>query len=158
MMHLSSFLSKISESRPLDSGAFKGDSLGIFLADLKKDLENLLNSRRQPFSLPLEYKEVPLSVLGYGLDDFSGHLGFSESTLHHLSLDIEKTIRLYETRLTNVRVTPLASETNNRRSVLFKIEGTLSAEGKTVSVFSHLNLHRRNQLYSLYEWSFDYGG
>lgn len=157
-MQLHSFLYRSSETKTSIAESFQGDSIDLFLQEMKIDIENLLNARRQPFLLPPHLRELDLSVLKYGIEDFSGNFGFSESNLEKLASDIEKTLGLYENRLVNLKVSPVASEKDNKRVVLFRIEGEMSFDEKTVSVFSHLNLHIRPQTYSLHDWSFDHGG
>ncbi|NBT86490.1 MAG: hypothetical protein EBT45_08390, partial [Alphaproteobacteria bacterium] len=51
------------------------------LTELQSDLEKLLNTRRQPFSLSGSFKELNRCVLEYGLDDFSHFLSFSQVNL-----------------------------------------------------------------------------
>ena len=157
-MQLHSFLYKSSETKTVNFETFGRDSIDIFLSEMKRDLENLLNTRRSPFSVSSEFKELSVSVLEYGVDDFSGHLGVSEGNIQKLAFDIEKTIRLYENRLNTVKVTPVKSAQDNKKLFLFKIEAQINLGGKVFSVFSHLNLHMRNQTYSFHDWSFGYDG
>ncbi|MBY0462866.1 MAG: type VI secretion system baseplate subunit TssE [Alphaproteobacteria bacterium] len=133
-------------------------SIDELLSNMQKDLENLLNTRRQPFSLPSEFKEVTSSVLGYGLDDFSHILSFSQINLQRMAIDIEKTLRLFEPRFSKVKVEIEKDTQEHKKQVLFKIIASLNVGRKTFSVYSHLNFHLQNQIYRFLNWSFDYAG
>lgn len=139
---------KIATQTPIDE----------LLSNIQKDLENLLNTRRQPFSLPSEFKEVISSVLEYGLDDFSHSLSFSQINLQRIAIDIEKTLLLFEPRFSKVKVEIEKDTQEHKKQVLFKLIASLNVGRKTFSVYSHLNFHLQNQIYRFLNWSFDYAG
>jgi type VI secretion system protein ImpF len=59
-------------------------------AMVTRDLENLLNSRRQILKIPALYKELHNSVFMYGLEDFTSKNPKSLSVRQFLRGDIEK--------------------------------------------------------------------
>lgn len=69
-----------------------------------RDLENLLNARRQIFVPPDAFKEVNNSLFVYGLWDFTSRNPKSGYVKQQLQLDIEKTVSLFEPRLKNVSI------------------------------------------------------
>lgn len=93
-------------------------------ASVIRDLEELLNTRRQILPLPVEYREVNNSLFVYGLRDFTSENPKSSSVKRQLLKDVEKTILLFESRLKNVTV-HLETLTQNERNIRFRITGLL---------------------------------
>ena len=156
-MKNSSFLYQTFSTNTQNKVAFQSPSDEL-LSNIQKDLENLLNSRRQPFSLPSEFKEVTRSILEYGLDDFSHILSFSQTNLQRMAIDIEKTLRLFEPRFSKVKVEIEKNTQDHKKQVLFKIIASLNVGRKTFSVYSHLNFHLQNQIFRFLNWEVDYAG
>ena len=101
-------------------------------AMVTRDLENLLNSRRQILKIPTLYKEVHNSVFMYGLEDFTSKNPKSLSVRQFLRGDIEKTISRFEPRLKNVSIRIEDSE--DGRNLRFKINGLLITDAETEPV------------------------
>ncbi|MBL8873953.1 MAG: type VI secretion system baseplate subunit TssE [Planctomycetaceae bacterium] len=103
------------------------------LRDLKnsvrRDLENLLNTRRSMFPIPDEREWLRQSVIGYGIPDFGMIPGGSDERREELRQDVEDTIRRFETRLKSLTV-DLVFDPNDvaRRIIRFRIDGMLHAE------------------------------
>ncbi len=102
-------------------------------ASVKRDLEKLLNTRRQILIPPVEYKEVNSSLFVYGLQDFTSQNPRSPSVKQKLRQDVEKTISLFEPRLKNVTV-HLETPAQNERNLMFRITGLLVIEPITEPV------------------------
>src|SRR5688500_14557195 len=64
---------------------------------VRRDLENLLNTRRRCLSLPPGLKELPASLVNYGLPDFSGNP--AAANREAFAKLVEGVIRQYEPRL-----------------------------------------------------------
>ena len=96
-------------------------------ASVIRDLENLLNTRRQILSPPAGCREVNNSVFVYGLGDFTAQNPKSVPVRQHLRHEIEKTISRFEPRLRNVTV-HLETPTENERNLRFRINGLLFVE------------------------------
>lgn len=103
------------------------------LRDLKnsvrRDLENLLNTRRSMFPIPDQREWLRQSVIGYGIPDFGMIPGGSDERREELRQDVEDTIRRFETRLKSLTV-DLVFDPNDvaRRIIRFRIDGMLHAE------------------------------
>jgi type VI secretion system protein ImpF len=95
-------------------------SRGQLLRELKhtvrRDLENLLNTRWQCRSVPLELDELQVSLVNYGIPDFSGARLTTAEGREKLRSIVEKSVELFEPRLTKIRVTmqPPADELDRR--------------------------------------------
>jgi type VI secretion system protein ImpF len=102
------------------------------LRDLKqavrRDLENLLNTRRRLLSWPEELSELNTSLANYGLPDFtSSHLRAAQDPGAFLEL-IADTISKFEPRLKNVRVELLNKGDRIDRVLRFRIDALLHVE------------------------------
>ena len=102
-------------------------SIGQIKASVIRDLENLLNTRRQILAPPVAYREVNNSLIVYGLRDFTAQNPKSMSVRQQLRQDIEKSISRFEPRLKNVTV-HLETPTQKERSLRFRISGLLVVE------------------------------
>lgn len=73
--------------------------------NLKRDLENLLNTRRSWHLPHKKYTDLATSVLGYGLPDFTLQEMLSGDNIHWLCNEVQRTIQRFEPRLCRVSVT-----------------------------------------------------
>ncbi len=103
-------------------------SVEALKASLVRDLEWLLNSRRIVEPAGAEYPEVRNSVYHYGIPDISSRSADSISEQQGLSRDIEECVRLFEPRLTDVRVVVRPSTEKGARLARFVIEAMLRME------------------------------
>ena len=82
------------------------------LADLKSgiahDLTNLLNTRISEDDIPQEFSEIRDSILAYGVQDFA----VSPLDRESIKQSIERSIRVFEPRLSRVKVEWLESHSS----------------------------------------------
>ena len=71
---------------------------------IRADVADLLNSRRYASEIPREFQHVALSMMSYGLPDLMSFSIHSSTQQEELRRTIERTIELFEPRLTNVKV------------------------------------------------------
>jgi type VI secretion system protein ImpF len=97
------------------------------MAQVRRDIENLLNTKNFGWLSDSDYKEVRNSLFFYGLPDLTAQNPRSPSLGDRLRQEIEKAIARFEPRLTNVvvRVEPAAQE---ERRIAFKITGLLMVD------------------------------
>jgi type VI secretion system protein ImpF len=91
---------------------------------VRRDLENLLNTRRLHKAPAKDDDPLALSTVGYGIPDFTGAAANTEAML----AAIEDAIRRFEPRLKNVRVQLDGPKQTVDRTLRFRIEGTLWIE------------------------------
>ncbi len=91
-----------------------------------RDLENLLNTRRQILLPPPEYREVNSSLYLYGLQDFTAKNPDSPLVRQRLRQTIEQTIARYEPRLKNATV-HIETASKNARDLRFRITAIMIA-------------------------------
>jgi type VI secretion system protein ImpF len=98
-----------------------------------RDIENLLNTRRQILFVPASYKHVNNSVFVYGLEDFTAENPRSPSVRQRLRRDIEKTISKFEPRLKNATV-HMERNIEKGQNLRFRISGMLVIESEAEPV------------------------
>jgi type VI secretion system protein ImpF len=89
-----------------------------------RDLEYLLNTRRQILVPSPEYREVQNSLYMYGLQDFTMKNPASTMVRQKLRQVIERTISRFEPRLKNVNV-QIETSGQNARDLRFRITAIL---------------------------------
>jgi type VI secretion system protein ImpF len=102
------------------------------LRDLKqsvrRDLENLLNTRARLLSWPAHLRELQQSLINYGLPDFTGvNLGSSKDRDDFCRI-IQAVINQLEPRLIKVSVVPLTTSEPLDRTFRFRIDAMLRTE------------------------------
>jgi len=101
------------------------------LEDLKqavrRDLENLLNTRWRCTVWPPDLEELETSLVNYGIPDVSGANLGSEADKEHFRQIVRQVIQRYEPRLTSVQVQTLKNSDALDRTMRFSIEGMLRA-------------------------------
>jgi type VI secretion system protein ImpF len=103
----------------------RAETVAALRAAVRRDLEWLLNTRRELVRMPDGLTEAPLSLVRYGLPDVSS-LPRDGSTAGILTRAVEEAIARFEPRLAQVRVRPLAStDAEGRATVRFTIEALL---------------------------------
>ncbi|MCE9687202.1 type VI secretion system baseplate subunit TssE [Shewanella sp. AS16] len=97
-------------------------------ASVKRDLENLLNSRVQWHIWPDCYQELDQSLLNYGLPDFSVMVVDTEQGRAKLCRAVEQTIRRFEPRFIDVEVVLIENEDAIDRVLRLRIQALLYAD------------------------------
>jgi type VI secretion system protein ImpF len=99
------------------------NSMRLYRECVKRDVENLLNSRRPPIPDLHSYPRAALSVVNYGLPDINSYSA-SGTDQNSLLNAMVQTLRTFEPRIQNLRVQVARSDTLTR-SLRFHIEGRL---------------------------------
>lgn len=112
-------------SEPVQSQA---QVLRTFRQSVRRDLENLLNTRYRCVSWPPALDQLEDSLVNYGIPDFTaaGYDAGEDSTW--LLSAIEFAIRTFEPRVTKVKVHPLESGARLSRTLSFRIDAVLNVD------------------------------
>ncbi len=134
-----SILERLSDSDPRRSTESRDryQQLRELKASVKRDLEQLLNTRQRCLSPPPGMPNLKTSLVNYGIPDF---VGVKSSTLEkrkELARIIEEVIRAFETRFLRVKVKLASLEDQQDRILRFHIEGLLRADPAPVPVVYH---------------------
>jgi type VI secretion system protein ImpF len=92
---------------------------------VRRDLENLLNTRRRCGVLPDGLDELDVSLTTYGLPDFSQFNLQQPEERERLRTEIEDTIRAFEPRFKSVRVALAGDPYQAERHLRFRIDALL---------------------------------
>jgi type VI secretion system protein ImpF len=103
----------------------RAQSIRTLKAAVRRDLEFLLNTRRIADPPDESLKEVNRSVYVYGLPDFSTVTIGSPNDQSWLIRQLLTTIKTFEPRLGNVRITPLEHVEVGLKQLRLRIEGML---------------------------------
>lgn len=98
---------------------------------VRRDLENLLNTRVRLLVFPEGLSELDASLVRYGLPDFTGSSFGSDRARAELGRIIQAAIRRFEPRLRAVQVRDLNQGEPLDRTLHFRIDATLVVEPDT---------------------------
>ncbi|NJD11748.1 MAG: type VI secretion system baseplate subunit TssE [Gemmatimonadetes bacterium] len=101
------------------------ESVRALKASVLRDIDWLLNTRRVIDQAGPELPELQDSVYHYGLPDITSSTTDSATARKQLLRQVEACIEQFEPRLSNVRVSESAVDTESNRRVRFVVEGML---------------------------------
>ncbi|HVF91159.1 MAG TPA: type VI secretion system baseplate subunit TssE [Blastocatellia bacterium] len=107
--------------------ASRSKSLRQLKESVKRDLEQLLNTRRSGDWLPPGLKELNNSLAAYGLPDFSSVSIKSPEEENRLHRALETAIATFEPRLEDITIT-IVPVSDLQRSIHFRIDARLRVE------------------------------
>ena len=105
-----------------------GQSLRELKHSVRRDLENLLNTRGRFMPLDEGLGELPASLANYGIPDFAALPMGGREDRDRFRLLIERAIRRFEPRFKSVSVQLLDREEPLDRTLRFRIDALLHAE------------------------------
>lgn len=97
-------------------------------AAIRRDLENLLNSRRRFEVGSKKLESDDLTIVNYGIPDFTGASFSTEDEQEFLVREIKKIILAYETRFKSLKIVERRGLDSMDRTVRFRIEAELRVE------------------------------
>lgn len=95
---------------------------------VRRDLENLLNTRVRQLTWEPHLEELKQSLVNYGLPDFTGATLGSAKDREDFCRYIQTVIAQYEPRLKNVTVVPITSAEPLDRTFRFRVDAMLRME------------------------------
>ena len=132
-----------------DPPANRSQSVRQLKASLRRDLEWLLNSRRNPDEAPETYEELFQSLYNYGLPDVTSMGLNSPRDKQRLLRLIEQTIEIFEPRLTGTRVRALDNTGSGPRILRFQIEALLKMDPAPEQILFDTALQLNNGEYQI---------
>jgi type VI secretion system protein ImpF len=127
---LPSLLDRLIDPESGGSGALQGYSVVQMIEAVRRDLEDLLNTRQTTSGIDKEkYKEVLDSVAAYGLPDLMSVDASALGAKEEIGKIIEEIIGRHEPRLKNVRARLVQSaKSREARSLKFEIQARLAVD------------------------------
>lgn len=124
----------LGEAGPAGGGSDPAGSVAATRAAVLRDLEWLLNTRRI-YTGPGEGRpELERSVYRYGLADVTSLGRDSSSAAHDLARDLSESIRFFEPRLSQVRVSTRDPDDSGMRVVRFVVEAVLDIDPEPMPI------------------------
>jgi len=123
-----SVLDRLIDQEPqsaVEAPLTRGQSVRLLRAAVRRDLEWLLNTRRNFLDPGESLTEVNYSLYSYGLPDFSTYSMASSADQTKLLRQLLAAIKLFEPRLANVRIVPLENPTVGLQRLRLRIEAML---------------------------------
>lgn len=95
---------------------------------VRRDLENLLNTRFRVIAPAEEFTEIEKSLMNYGLPDLATVNILDNVKRQEFTRHLEKILREYEPRFKSVKVNYLTNPSKTDRTLRFRIDATLYAD------------------------------
>jgi type VI secretion system protein ImpF len=95
---------------------------------VRRDLENLLNTRVRCLSVPSALTELKQSLVNYGIPDFTGANMTTDKDRRDFARLLQAVIREHEPRFKSVKVKLLDNAEPMDRTLRFRIDALLHAE------------------------------
>jgi type VI secretion system protein ImpF len=124
------------------------DAVRFLKESIRRDLENLLNTRRAPARELEGFDLARSSVINYGLEDLSSFYPSSGSSAQDIQQAVRRCIAEYEPRLAGVTVVVENSDPD-RHEIRLHIEATLPIEPSVEAVSFDTMLDVSNGIYSV---------
>ncbi|MCZ2342106.1 MAG: type VI secretion system baseplate subunit TssE [Bacteroidales bacterium] len=105
-----------------------GNTLTLIIESVRRDVEALLNTRRNEDSELARYPELARSVFGLGMPELISRPALTSTDRQAIGRAIAETITRYEPRLRDVRTILISPADSLERRLKFRIEGTLRVE------------------------------
>jgi type VI secretion system protein ImpF len=115
---------------------------------VRRDLEDLLNTRQTFTDLPPDFVEARRSVVGYGLPDLVSISAMTPQQRDEIGRLLETVVATFEPRLRDVRATLLTDAEGGERIVRFRIDARLVMEPAPEVIFETV-LDRNTGRYSV---------
>lgn len=126
-----SILDRLFDDEPelrVDSEKSRQRKLKDLRNNVRRDLENLLNSRCRIISPPEELQEVNSSLLNYGLPDLATINMLDVVKKKEFTRNVEHIIRTFEPRFKSVKVNHIDNADKTDRAVRFRIDAVMYAD------------------------------
>jgi type VI secretion system protein ImpF len=106
----------------------RGYSVEQMVDAVRRDLEDLLNTRRTNPDIPAGYPEVLASIEVYGVPDLTSLEAFTVEQREEIGRLLEQIIRRFEPRLKEVRARLVEEKDNPDRKIRFHVDAKLAVE------------------------------
>ncbi len=123
-----SMLDRLIDPESAGTIARRGYSIEQMVDVVRRDLEDLLNTRLSQITVSPEFAHLRASVFAFGLPDFTSTNAYTHEQRGALGRIIEVTVERFEPRLRNVRAILVKESDGEIRSVKFHIDARLRVE------------------------------
>lgn len=121
-------LDRLIDPNSAGTDARRGYGLAQMLEIIRRDLEELLNTRQSISGMDPRYSRVLKSIIAYGLPDLTSFNAVTPDQRQDIARKLEEIIAQFEPRLRNIRVQLREGEVGNRPAILCHIDGRLAVD------------------------------
>lgn len=121
-----SILDRLIDPESRGTAARLGYSVEQMVDKVRRDLEDLLNTRRTLGVLPVGLERVMNSVMAYGLPDLVSLNALTPGQRDEIGHILESTVARFEPRLRQIRATLV--ESDNLQHIKFRLEARLAVD------------------------------
>jgi type VI secretion system protein ImpF len=123
-----SVLDRLIDPESGGTGRRRGYTAEHIVDAVRRDLEDLLNTRRTSAAAAAHYPEVANSIVAYGLPDLATLDALTRQQREAIGRVIEGVIAQFEPRLLDVRATLVDAGSATQRTVRFRVDARLAME------------------------------
>lgn len=126
-----SILDRLLDDEPhlqVEAGRRGQGNLKELRSSVKRDLENLLNTRFRMMAPSEDFEQLQHSLLNYGLPDLATVNIISVEKAREFTRLLETILRNYEPRFKTVKVQTVEAKDKTDRTLRFRIDATLYAD------------------------------
>ncbi len=105
-----------------------GYDVNHMIDSVRRDVEDLLNTRQTHHEIDERYQEVRRSIAAYGLPDLVSLNSITPQQREQIARMIEEVVRQFEPRLKDVRAAVITVGDSKDRNLHYRIEGKLHVE------------------------------
>lgn len=120
-----SLLDRLIDPESGGSNWRRGYGVEQMMDAVRRDLEDLLNTRQSISGIPDSFQETARSVLGFGLPDLTSLNAITFQQQEEIGRVIEMVVTRFEPRLKDVKAILQEASTGKERSVRFHIEAKM---------------------------------
>ncbi len=124
------------------------------LESLRRDLENILNTRKCAITPPAALKQVRRSLLTYGVGDFVGANMVTREQRQVFARTLEESVREAEPRFRNLAVSVLDPRDASERVLRLRIEATVVLDDGATPVLFASSINPATLRFSVAEASY----
>jgi type VI secretion system protein ImpF len=125
---LPSILDRLIDPESKGTSWRSGYSEQEMLDVVRRDLEDLLNTRQSHQGLPDAFEQIESSILGYGMPDLTSFNAITPQQREEIGRILQKIVERFEPRLRDVRATLVAPGDSKEPTVRFRIDARLALE------------------------------
>ncbi len=126
---LPSILDRLIDPQSSGTEARQGYSLAQILEVVRRDLEDLLNTRQTVTRLPRDRSRLANSIYAFGLPDLVSLNAITPAQREEIARTLELTVSRFEPRLRDVRATLMQNEEDaKQRAIRFRIDAKVGAD------------------------------
>src|SRR5262245_53160709 len=123
-----SLMDRLTDPESGGTRGWAGYTADRMIRAVRRDLEDLLNTRLSAVDLPPEYVELRQSIFAYGLPDLTSLRVTTTNEREDLARLLEVIIGLFEPRLKDIHATLMESQDEKQRHLRFRVDARVSMD------------------------------